>query len=137
MFRGLTLRSFLFLLAGVSSATIGLKGFLLPNHFLDGGITGISLLVSRLTGVELSILIALINVPFIYFGARQVSRGFAMKTGCSILVLALAVHFVHLNTLTKDPLLIAVFGGFFIGAGIGLCMRGGGVIDGTEVLALP
>ncbi len=136
MFRGLTLRSFLFLLAGVSSATVGLKGFLLPNHFLDGGITGISLLVSRLTGVELSILIALINVPFIFFGARQVSRGFATKTGCSILVLALAVHFVHLNTLTKDPLLIAVFGGFFIGAGIGLCMRGGGVIDGTEVLAL-
>ena len=136
MLRRLTLRSFLFLLAGVSSATVGLKGFLLPNHFLDGGITGISLLVSRLTGLELGVLIAVINIPFIFFGARQVSKGFAIKTGCSILALALAVHFVHLNTFTKDPLLIAVFGGFFIGAGIGLCMRGGGVIDGTEVLAL-
>jgi uncharacterized membrane-anchored protein YitT (DUF2179 family) len=136
MLRRLTLRSFLFLLAGVSSATVGLKGFLLPNHFLDGGITGISLLISRLTGIELAILIVCINMPFIYFGARQVGKGFAAKTGCSIVVLALAVHFVHVPMLTKDPLLIAVFGGFFIGAGIGLCMRGGGVIDGTEVLAL-
>lgn len=136
MLKRLTLRSFLFLLAGVSCATIGLKGFLLPNHFLDGGITGISLLISRLTGIELSILIAVINLPFIYTGARQVSNGFAIKTGCSILVLALAVHFVDIPALTKDSLLIAVFGGFFIGAGVGLCMRGGGVIDGTEVLAL-
>ncbi len=135
MLRRLTLRSFLFLLAGVSSATIGLKGFLLPNHFLDGGITGISLLVSRLTNIELSVLIVLINLPFMYLGARQVSQGFAVKTCCSIIALALAVHYLHFPTLTKDPLLIAVFGGFFIGAGIGLCMRGG-VIDGTEVLAL-
>jgi uncharacterized membrane-anchored protein YitT (DUF2179 family) len=136
MLRRLTIRSFLFLLAGVSSATIGLKGFLLPNHFLDGGITGISLLVSRLTGIELSILIVCINLPFIFFGAKQVSPGFAVKTGCSILALALAVHFMPIKSFTTDPLLIAVFGGFFIGAGIGLCIRGGGVIDGTEVLAL-
>lgn len=136
MLRRLTLKSFLFLLAGVSSATIGLKGFLLPNHFLDGGITGISLLLSQITGVELSFLIVAINIPFIYFGARQVGKGFAAKTACSIVVLALAVHFVHIDSLTDDKLLIAVFGGFFIGAGIGLCMRGGGVIDGTEVLAL-
>lgn len=136
MLRRLTLRSFLFLLAGVSSATIGLKGFLLPNHFLDGGITGISLLISRLTGIELGVLIVCINLPFIFFGARQVSKGFAVKTACSILVLALGVHFVPIAAFTKDPLLIAVFGGFFIGAGVGMCMRGGGVIDGTEVLAL-
>src|SRR3954465_2652540 len=118
MLKRLTLRSFLFLLAGVTSATIGLKGFLLPNHFLDGGITGISLLISRLTGIELAILIVCINMPFIYIGARQVGKGFAMKTACSILVLALGVHFSHIPMLTKDPLLIAVFGGFFIGAGI-------------------
>ncbi len=136
MLRRLTLRSFLFLLAGVASAAIGLKGFLLPSHFLDGGITGISLLISRETGIELSILIALINLPFIFLGAKQVSKGFAVKTACSIFVLALAVHFLHFPPLTKDPLLISVFGGFFIGAGVGLCMRGGGVIDGTEILAL-
>lgn len=136
MFRASSLRSLLFLVAGVSSATFGLKGFLLPNHFLDGGITGISLLISRLTGIELSVLIAVINLPFIYAGAKQVGKEFAIKTACSILALALAVHFVQFPAITKDPLLIAVFGGFFIGAGIGLCMRGGGVIDGTEVLAL-
>jgi len=130
------IRNIIFLLAGVSSASLGLKGFLLPNHFLDGGITGISLLTSRLTGIDVSILLFLINLPFIFLGARQVSRGFAIKTGCSILALALAVHFLHVPPLTKDPLLIAVFGGFFIGAGIGLCIRGGGVVDGTEVLAL-
>ena len=136
MLKRLTFRSFVFLLAGVCSATVGLKGFLLPNHFLDGGITGISLLISRLTGIELGLLIIVLNLPFIFLGARQVSAGFAVKTGCSILVLALAVHFLNIPPLTKDPLLIAVFGGFFIGAGIGLCMRGGGVIDGTEVMAL-
>lgn len=132
----MNIRSIIFLLAGVSSATIGLKGFLLPNHFLDGGITGISLLTSRLTGIDFSVLLFLINLPFIFLGARQVSRGFAIKTGCSIFVLALVVHLIQLPPLTKDPLLIAVFGGFFIGAGIGLCIRGGGVVDGTEVLAL-
>src|SRR5690606_10961636 len=85
---------------------------------------------------DLSLLLVLINLPFIFLGARQVSRGFALKTGCSIVALALTVHFLNTPALTKDPLLIAVFGGFFIGAGVGMCMRGGGVIDGTEVLAL-
>lgn len=132
----MNIRSILFLVAGVSSAATGLKGFLLPNHFLDGGITGISLLTSRLTGIDVSILLFVINLPFIFLGARNVSRVFALKTGCAIMALALAVHFLHIPVLTKDPLLIAVFGGFFIGTGIGLCIRGGAVIDGTEVLAL-
>ena len=129
-------RSALLIVAGVSSATIGLKGFLLPNGFLDGGVTGISLLVSRLTGLDLSILIFLLNLPFIFLGSRQVSRSFALKTAAATTTLAIAVHFVTLPHLTNDKLLIAVFGGFFVGAGIGLCIRGGGVIDGTEVLAV-
>jgi len=131
-----SIKSLLYLAAGVASATLGLKGFLLPNHFLDGGITGISLLLTRVTDIDLSILLFAINLPFIFMGARQVSRVFAIKTGACILALVLLVHFVSLPTLTKDPLLIAVFGGFFIGAGIGLSMRGGGVVDGTEVLAV-
>lgn len=129
-------RSLIFLIAGVLSAAFGLKGFLLPNHFLDGGITGISLLVSRLTGINVSLFLVLFNLPFIYLGAKQVSRGFALKTGCSIFALAILVFLFKIPPLTTDPLLIAVFGGFFIGAGIGMCIRGGGVIDGTEVLAL-
>jgi uncharacterized membrane-anchored protein YitT (DUF2179 family) len=125
-----------FLIAGVGSAAIGLKGFLLPAHFLDGGVTGISLLIERLTGWNISVLILLINVPFILIGRRQVSNGFAIKTASCITALALALAFLPVPLLTQDRLLIAVFGGFFIGAGIGLSMRGGGVIDGTEVMAI-
>jgi uncharacterized membrane-anchored protein YitT (DUF2179 family) len=126
-----------FLIAsGVCSATLGLKGFLLPNGFLDGGVTGISLLINRLTGIDLSILILLINLPFIYIGVRQVSKSFALKTFIAISLLAFVVHFFEMQHLTNDKLLIAVFGGFFLGAGIGLAMRGGCVIDGTEVLAV-
>ncbi|MEO8788297.1 MAG: YitT family protein [Chitinophagaceae bacterium] len=129
-------RSILFLAAGVSSAALGLKGFLLPSHFLDGGITGISLLLTRLTHIDLSILLLVFNLPFIFLAAKQVSKTFALKTGICILALVLLVHFINMPALTKDPLLIAVFGGFFVGAGIGLSMRGGGVVDGTEVLAV-
>ena len=129
-------RNATFLLAGIGSAAVGLKGFLLPAEFLDGGVIGISLLVERLTGWNISVLIVLLNVPFIVIGARQVSRGFALKTAGSIAALAVALAFLPVPLLTQDKLLIAVFGGFFIGAGIGLSMRGGGVIDGTEVMAL-
>lgn len=122
--------------AGIVCATVGLKGFLLPNGFLDGGVTGISLLINRLTGLDLSILILSINLPFIFLGSRQVSKSFALKTLVAVTLLSLAVHFVEIQHLTSDKLLIAVFGGFFLGAGIGLCIRGGCVIDGTEVLAI-
>ena len=131
-----TVRVILFIAAGIVSATIGLKGFLLPNSFLDGGVTGISLLINRLTGWDLSILIFGINLPFIFLGSKQVGRSFALKTMAAVTVLAVLVHFVTLPHLTNDKLLIAVFGGFFVGAGIGLCIRGGCVIDGTEVLAI-
>ncbi|MFD1817888.1 Uncharacterized membrane-anchored protein YitT, contains DUF161 and DUF2179 domains [Pseudarcicella hirudinis] len=122
--------------AGIALATLGLKGFLLPNGFLDGGVTGISLLTSRLTGIDLSILILCINIPFIYIGSKQISKTFAIRTFLAVAGLALVVHFFEMQHLTNDKLLISVFGGFFLGAGIGLAMRGGCVIDGTEVLAV-
>ncbi|NKI89453.1 uncharacterized membrane-anchored protein YitT (DUF2179 family) [Hymenobacter sp. 1B] len=124
------------LIGGVFSAALGLKGFLLPNGFIDGGVTGISLLVSQLTGVSLSALIVLINIPFIVLGYYQVGRKFALKTLLTILALSGALLVVSFPPLTQDKLLIAVFGGFFLGAGMGLAMRGGGVLDGTEILAL-
>jgi uncharacterized membrane-anchored protein YitT (DUF2179 family) len=127
----------LFLIAaGIASATVGLKGFLLPNGFLDGGATGISLLVNRLTQIDISILIMLINLPLIVIGWRQVSKTFAIKTFLAVAVFAVVIHFFEMKILTQDKLLISVFGGFFLGAGIGLAMRGGCVIDGTEVLAV-
>ena len=122
--------------AGIASATVGLKGFLLPNGFLDGGATGISLLVNRLTQIDISILIMLINLPLIVIGWRQVSKTFAIKTFLAVAVFAVVIHFFEMKILTQDKLLISVFGGFFLGAGIGLAMRGGCVIDGTEVLAV-
>ena len=121
---------------GVAMASIGLKGFLLPNGFLDGGAMGISLLAQILSGIDLSVLIVMVNLPFIFLGIRQVSLDFAIRSAVAILVLAILVHVIELPTITSDKLLIAVFGGFFLGAGIGLSIRGGGVIDGTEVLAI-
>lgn len=121
---------------GVLLAAVGLKGFLLPNGFLDGGVTGISLLVSRLTGWSISILLIIINIPFILLAYKQLSLGFTIKALCAILGLAGALVFIHVPVITTDKLLIAIFGGFFLGAGIGLSVRGGAVLDGTEVLAL-
>ena len=121
---------------GVISACFGLKSFLMPNHFIDGGVTGISLLVSQLTDWNLSYLILIINIPFILMGYKQIGKKFAIKTAVAIIVLSLALVFLPFAPITHDKLLIAFFGGFFLGGGIGLAMRGGCVIDGTEVLAL-
>jgi uncharacterized membrane-anchored protein YitT (DUF2179 family) len=119
----------LLLLGGVGAAALGLKGFLLPNHFIDGGVTGISLLASQFTSFSLSWLIVLINIPFVVLGYYQLGRKFALRTLFTILALALALLVVEFPPLTHDKLLIAVFGGFFLGAGSGLAMRGGGVLD--------
>ncbi len=122
--------------AGILSAGLGLKGFLLPSHFIDGGVTGVSMLLSKVLGMPLSVLILVINLPFIALGYRQIGKAFAAKSALAIAGLSLALAFVHFPEVTHDKLLSAVFGGFFIGAGIGLAIRGGAVLDGTEVAAL-
>ena len=121
---------------GILSAGFGLRSFLLPNSFLDGGATGISLLISELSGINLSILLVLINLPFVIVGHYAIGRRFAIKTAFAITGLALCVAWMHYPEITHDKLLVAVFGGFFLGVGIGLAVRGGAVIDGTEVLAI-
>lgn len=121
---------------GVLMACIGLKGFLLPNGFLDGGVTGISLLVKRLTGWSFPVLLILINVPFILLAYKQLSKTFTVKTIAAIVGLATCLVLIHVPMFTQDKLLIAIFGGFFLGGGIGMSIRGGAVLDGTEVLAL-
>jgi uncharacterized membrane-anchored protein YitT (DUF2179 family) len=125
-----------FIALGVCMAAIGLKGFILPNNFLDGGAMGVSLLLEMMTQINLSYLIVLVNLPFIMIGAKQISIEFAIKSIFAILSLAILVHVLTLPDITSDKLLISLFGGFFLGAGIGLTIRGGGVIDGTEVLAI-
>lgn len=121
---------------GVFSAGFGLKGFLLPNQFLDGGATGLSLLLNHLTGVGLPLLLVLVNFPFVLIAYKIVGRNFAIKTAIAICLLAACTAFIPYPQITNDKLLVAVFGGFFLGAGIGLAVRGGLVIDGTEVLAI-
>lgn len=129
-------RDTLFLVGGILCAGFGLKGFLIPNHFIDGGATGISLLLTQLTPVSLSILLIVVNLPFMLLGYQQISKMFAVKTILAITGLAICVAVVNYPVVTSDKLLVAVFGGFFLGAGIGLAVRGGGVLDGTEVLAV-
>jgi uncharacterized membrane-anchored protein YitT (DUF2179 family) len=124
------------LVTGIFCAAFGIKGFLLSSHFIDGGVTGVSMLVAQLSGLPLGLLIFAINVPFIVIGYRQIGKNFALKTMLAILGLALVLFFVSFPDVTSDKLLTAVFGGLFIGAGIGLAIRGGGVLDGTEIAAL-
>ncbi|WDF54725.1 YitT family protein [Mucilaginibacter sp. KACC 22063] len=124
------------IIVGVLCAAFGLKGFLIPNEFIDGGVTGISLLVSSATDWPISVLIIIINVPFILLGYRRIGKLYAVKTFLAILALSAILYLINFPHVTNDKLLTAVFGGFFLGAGIGLAMRGGCVIDGTEILAM-
>lgn len=126
----------LLIAVGVVVAGLGLRSFLLPNSFIDGGVTGISLLVSETTGLPLSVLIVLLNLPFVLLAYRQMSPSFALKSILAVTALALAIVFIPYPLITTDKLLIATFGGFFLGTGIGLSIRGGAVLDGTEVLAI-
>lgn len=129
-------KEILFMCMGIISACFGLKSFLMPEHFIDGGVTGISLLISTLNNWKLSYLIMVINIPFIILGYKQIGRIFALKTAIAITALSLCLAFIPFQPITHEKVLVAFFGGFFLGGGIGLAMRGGCVIDGTEVLAL-
>jgi|ERR1043165_3183783 uncharacterized membrane-anchored protein YitT (DUF2179 family) len=122
--------------AGVGSAAFGLESFLVPSKFIDGGVTGVSLLTTEITGLPLYLLLLVINIPFVFLGYKVIGKEFAIKTAIGITALAIVVATVHFPEVTHDKLLVAVFGGFFLGAGIGLNVRGGSVIDGTEVLAI-
>ena len=130
------LKDILLISMGIGSAAFGLESFLVPSNFIDGGVTGISLLVSEVQGLPLPVLLVLFNIPFVILGYRVISPQFAIKAALAITGLAIVVATVHFPEVTHDKLLVAVFGGFFLGAGIGLTVRGGSVIDGTEVLAI-
>ncbi len=130
------LKDILLIGMGIGSAAFGLESFLVPSNFIDGGVTGISLLVAEVQGLPLPVLLVLFNIPFVILGYRVISPQFAIKAAFAITGLAIVVATVHFPEVTHDKLLVAVFGGFFLGAGIGLNVRGGAVIDGTEVLAI-
>jgi len=124
------------ILVGILSAAMGLKGFLLPSNFIDGGVTGVSLLLVKTSGLPLSVWLPLVNLPFVVVGYRQMGRAFAVRSALAITGLAVVLAVVPYPDVTPDLVLTAVFGGFFLGAGIGLAVRGGAVLDGTEIAAL-
>jgi uncharacterized membrane-anchored protein YitT (DUF2179 family) len=120
----------------ILSAGMGLKGFLLSSNFIDGGVTGVSMLLSKTTGWPLAVLLPIVNLPFVAVAWHQLGLAFAVRSVIGISGLALALVFVPYPDVTPDLVLTAVFGGFFIGAGIGLAIRAGAVLDGTEIAAL-
>ncbi|MFO0322882.1 MAG: YitT family protein, partial [Bacteroidota bacterium] len=130
------LKDFIFITLGIFSAAFGLKGFLLPNNFIDGGATGLALLVAEISKIPLFSLIIYINIPFILLAYKVMGKTFALKTALAILGLSAVVATVTFPIITNDNLLVSIFGGMFLGAGIGLAIRGSAVIDGTEVLAI-
>jgi len=124
------------IIAGIFSAGMGLKGFLLSSHFIDGGVTGISMLLGKVSPVPLAVWLPVVNLPFVLLGYRHLGRAFAIRSALAILGLAIVLATLHFPDVTHDQLLTAVFGGVFLGGGIGLAVRGGAVLDGTEIAAL-
>ncbi len=125
-----------YIVLGIFSAGFGLHGFLESSEFIDGGVTGVSMLLAQVFGITLSVLLVAINLPFIVLGYRQLGRAFAIRSVLAIAGLAVCLETVHYPDMTPDSLLTAVFGGFFIGGGIGLAIRGNAVLDGTDIAAL-
>jgi uncharacterized membrane-anchored protein YitT (DUF2179 family) len=126
----------LLIAAGILSAAMGLKGFLLSSNFIDGGVTGVSMLLTKLTAVPLAVWLPIANAPFLAIGYRHIGGWFAVRSAIAIAALSVVLATVTFPDVTPDLLLTAVFGGFFLGAGIGLAVRGGAVLDGTEIAAL-
>ncbi|MFI5160221.1 MAG: YitT family protein [Sphingobacteriales bacterium] len=126
----------IYVIIGILFCGFALKSFLVPNNFFDGGVTGISLLISETYKIPIAYVIIVVNIPFIILGARQVNRAFAFKTMAAVIGLGLCLLYMPEQHVTKDHLLICIFGGVFMGIGVGLSIRGGCALDGIEVLAL-
>jgi len=121
---------------GTALAVLAMKGFMIPNRFMDGGITGISILLHEIFHINISLLVIVLNALFVYLGYKRIGKTFAVQTSIAVLLLAIGLLFIDINPITNDKLLIAAFGGILIGTGVGLVIRGGGVIDGAEVIAV-
>jgi uncharacterized membrane-anchored protein YitT (DUF2179 family) len=129
-------KNFLLIVGGIFSAALGLKGFLISARLIDGGVMGVSMLLADQLSVPLGLLVLAINLPFVGLGYKQIGFRFSVKTAFAITGLSIVLLFTTFPDVTTDKLLTAVFGGFFLGAGIGLAIRGGAVLDGTEIAAL-
>ena len=130
-------KKYLTIFFGALIAAIGLEIFLIPNNVIDGGIVGISIMMSSITGMSLGIFLVLLNIPFLYLGYKQIGRNFAIATTIAICFLsAWSAVFAPIPQVTVDPFLAAIFGGIIDGLGVGLIIRAGGSLDGTEIVAI-
>lgn len=131
-----SVKEYVQILIGIVLASIGLKAFLLPNGFLDGGVTGIAILLSNVLDIKMSVLLLICSIPFLLVGIYTISRRILLKSIIAIALLALSIAIESFPVITEDKLLISIFGGLFLGAGIGLTIRNGAVLDGSEILGV-
>jgi uncharacterized membrane-anchored protein YitT (DUF2179 family) len=130
------LKNLVQIIVGTGMAVFAMKGFMIPNQFMDGGVTGISILLHEISHINISIFIIVFNLPFIYLGYKKIGKTFAVQTTLAVVLLAIGLIFIDIKPVTTVPLLIAIFGGILIGTGVALVIRSGGVIDGAEVIAV-
>lgn len=130
------LTDIIYTITGILFSGFALRSFLVPNNFFDGGVTGISLLLHELYHLNIAYVIIIANIPFIIMGAFQINKTFAFKTSAAVIGLGLCLLYVPYPEMTSDKLLVSIFGGVFMGIGVGLAIRGGCALDGIEVLAL-
>ena len=124
------------IIVGTSLAVLAMKGFMIPNRFLDGGVTSISIILHEVFKINIGFFIIILNAIFIYIGYKKIGKTFAMQTMITIILFSLGLIFVQIKPITNDKLLIAIFGGILIGTGSGLVIRGGGLLDGFEVITV-
>jgi uncharacterized membrane-anchored protein YitT (DUF2179 family) len=132
----LNFRNLLQIFIGTGLAVVAMKGFMIPNRFLDGGLTGISILLHEIFHVNISMIMAILTIPFVYLGYKRIGKTFAVQTTIAVVVLSLGLLLINIGPITNDKLLIAIFGGILMGTGGGLVIRAGGVLDGAEVIAV-
>ncbi|MEL1134429.1 YitT family protein [Desulfitobacterium sp. THU1] len=122
---------------GAISMALGLEGILIPNQIIDGGVTGVSMMLSYLTSVNLGVYLFFLNLPFFFLGYKQIGKTFALSMLYGIIILSATTSYLHhITPFVQDVLLAVVFGGLLLGFGVGLVIRSGGVLDGTETLAI-
>jgi uncharacterized membrane-anchored protein YitT (DUF2179 family) len=135
--KGHLIRRYILLVIGATLAAVAIEFFLVHNSIIDGGIIGISLLLNRITGINFGILVFIINLPFLYFGYKHIGKNFFFSSLFSIILLAvIEPNLASFNPVTTEPLLATVFGGILLGAGVGIVIRSGGALDGTEILSI-
>ncbi|MBQ1248714.1 MAG: YitT family protein [Selenomonadales bacterium] len=131
------IKKYLLLTLGAIVYAAGLETFFVPNNLIDGGVVGISMMISYLTDTPLSVFVVLLNIPFLYLGYKQIGKTFTISTLYSIVVLAFAIQYFHTTpNITYDIFLATIFGGIVVGLGVGMIIRYGGSVDGTEIVAI-